>query len=230
MVGLNDADGVLLELIATDVVAAQVLPVATEHHQLPRQRDGINQSVAPDGKVAEEVAVAAVLRELMRFGVVDEDALSHGGDPDESLVGSADYFRHGRGDDDAIVRAQHEAAVGVLVAVEYVEARTAAKPDVALVLIERGDGVGFVGILGSDDVAIGVDAQSVVAVQAVFGTYPQQSVAVAQGACHGVVAQPVVGRELMGECRQLGGGSASESCHDKGCKGEEGLTHCLVES
>ena len=72
-------------------------------------------------------------------------------------------------------------------------------------LIERRDGIGFVGILGSYNVAIGVDAQTIVTVQAILGTNPEQSVAVAQGACHGIVAQPVFSRELMGKRWQLGG-------------------------
>ena len=36
VVGLHDADRILLELIAADVVAAQILSVAAEHHKLAR--------------------------------------------------------------------------------------------------------------------------------------------------------------------------------------------------
>ena len=158
-----------LVLVRYEVGDGEVLhhrAVAAEGVDVALHRCHEDGAVAQCQHVADERAVAAVLRQLLGRGVVDEQPLPQRSYPYLSVLPSHDVLHRGA-DDDPILRLLVESAEGVGAAVIDVESKRASKPDVAPVLVEGGDGVVLEARILLHHVSVDGVLRSVEAVQSV---------------------------------------------------------------
>ena len=76
-----------------------------------------------------------VLVEAVGLGVVNEEALAMGENPD-FVLGGAEHFRHRRTDHHTIPCAAVETVVGITLAIQDIEAGSATEPYIMVVLVD----------------------------------------------------------------------------------------------
>lgn len=164
--------------------------VFAECVQLAADGRYIDCSVGCLHDIAHESAVTGVLYEDFRGGVVDEETLSEGAYPDQTVAGLC-HFRHMGAYHHAVFRSCEEPCEVVCVAVEHIDAYHSAHEYVVVVFEQCSDVVGTEETLVAAEVAIDHRRDSVEAAETVGSAEPQEAVAVAYAAIYGVVGQSV---------------------------------------
>lgn len=131
-----------------------------------------------------------------RRGIIEEQALSVGTNPDDAVLRTR-HLLYGSADDDAIARGNLKAPEGIILAVVDVKTEGTAEPDVVVLFQQRRDGIVVKGRLCVDHVAIDGIVLAVKAVKAIGGTQPHKAIAVTQGAQHAIVRETIYGHVIL---------------------------------
>ena len=125
-------DAVLIVLIVGNGVLRQILARLSVDHDAAVERSQEGTILIVKDDVAVERTVTAVLRQLVGGGVIDEESLPQGDDPDGAVL-RPDYFLDRRADVHAVLGALVEAARRVGIAMKEIEAEGTSEPDVVFV-------------------------------------------------------------------------------------------------